>query len=128
MHAIAQNFPLDPTDLDRRRYAAFFRSLKYVLPCGACRRSYSRFIARGDTKLRASSFVDRRAVCEWVFRVHNAVNLKLDRPPKRRLDSVLKFYERFRGKCSSDGCNASRGPGYRKYRSRVVIERRRAIT
>ena len=38
LHAISFNYPLNPTKLQKRKHKEFITNLKYVLPCGHCRK------------------------------------------------------------------------------------------
>ena len=37
LHTISFNYPVKPTEKDKKRYMNFIKSLQYVLPCRYCR-------------------------------------------------------------------------------------------
>lgn len=95
-------------------YFLFFKHLKDVLPCGACRENYSRIISKGPLKLDMSVFESRDTLSYWAFRLHNKVqediykksSCKFNKPKynntKKHYKEMYNFYEKFRAKCSSD--------------------------
>ena len=40
LHTISFNYPVKPTDKQKKEYLQFFKSLKDVLPCKYCRKNY----------------------------------------------------------------------------------------
>ena len=128
LHCIAANYTPDKL----QGYLMFFNSLKYVLPCGACRKNYTR-ILKEILPLKKSVFKNRETFSLWLFMLHNQVQRDIyantlnvrDRPRYKdtREDflSTVRFYEQFRAKCTKDmyGCTIPL-KGQRK-RSRVLI-------
>lgn len=107
LHLISLNYPMNPTNQHKRDYRTFFLVLRKVLPCGACRNSYTDFVLRNPkTKLTWGAFQSRESLSRWVFTLHNAVNAKLCKPVKTDLVGTLTFYEQFRAQCNKDkkGC------------------------
>lgn len=107
LHLISLNYPMSPTVPQKRDYRRFFLSLRKVLPCGACRKSYNDFVKiKEATKLTESALKNRESLSRWVHTLHNHVNMKLCKPVKNDLVGTLKFYEQFRAQCNKDknGC------------------------
>ena len=46
IHAIAINYPKNPTFQEKREYSNFFKSLKDALPCLACAKHYEENIKK----------------------------------------------------------------------------------
>ena len=128
LHCIAANYTPDKA----YGYMTFFKSLKYVLPCGACRKNYTR-ILKEVLPLKKSVFKNRETFMLWLFMLHNQVqrdiyantlNVK-DRPKYKDTHedflNTVRFYEQFRAKCTKNayGCTIPL-KGQRK-RSRVLI-------
>lgn len=113
LHCIAANYTPDKL----QGYLMFFESLKYVLPCGACRKNYTR-ILKEVYPLKKSVFKNRKTFCTWLFMLHNQVQRDIyaktlnvrDKPKYKdtRKDFLVtvRFYEQFRAKCTKDsyGC------------------------
>lgn len=43
---VVQTYPRHPTSDERRAARAFFKSQRYLIPCGTCKRNYARIIRR----------------------------------------------------------------------------------
>jgi hypothetical protein len=128
LHCIVANYSPDKY----KGYLMFFNSLKYVLPCGACRKNYTR-ILKEVLPLKRSVFKNRETIMLWLFMLHNQVQRDIyasslnvrDKPKYKdtREDflSTVRFYEQFRAKCTKDsyGCVVPL-KGQRK-RSRILI-------
>ena len=56
LHTMSFNYPVNPTNEDKKHYKEFFITLQYVLPCVGCKKSYGEFIADelilGDENLK----------------------------------------------------------------------------
>lgn len=113
LHVISLNYRPEM----RSGYRAFFESLRYVLPCGACRDNYAR-ILRETLPLSDEALSCRRSMAMWVFLLHNQVqrdifektHLESNRPKFEDTVSdfnrAMSFYEKFRARCVRDqyGC------------------------
>ena len=98
----------------KKGYFLFFKHLKDVLPCGACRDNYTRIISKGPLKLDMCVFESRETLSYWLFRLHNKVQndiykkslCKFNKPKytdtKKDYNRMYKFYETFRAKCTTD--------------------------
>jgi len=98
----------------------FLKSLKGVLPCGACRNSFSEIINGKDEKLKLNmkKLESRETLSYWLFLVHNAVqrgiyegtlnkaNKPVYKDTKEDYKKAMKKYELMRAKCykNSHGC------------------------
>lgn len=122
MHMISFNYPTNPTTIQKKQYMEFFHSLKNVLPCKACRESFTDFVENDpEVKIRVKHFKSRDTLGRWVFDLHNKVNKKLKKPTYKNFERTRNFYEKFRANCSKDktGCHTPmRG---QKKRSIVTI-------
>lgn len=106
-HCVAEGYPIHPSPEKKVEYRRYFESLGYVLPCCYCRDSYSIFITTGDTKLTDADLVSRDTLTAWFYRMHQAVNKKLEIDYGVTLEEVRQRYGSFRAKCSKD--NAIKG-------------------
>ena len=39
LHLISLNYPLDPSEKEKKMFLSLIKSLKYILPCGICRKN-----------------------------------------------------------------------------------------
>jgi hypothetical protein len=86
-------FPEIPTPQEVKYYAAFFRSLKHVLPCKLCRTSYT-----GWLKAHPPYFSSRTQAVDWVIDMHNSVNERLGKKQytkKQALQQIKKMCKRY---------------------------------
>jgi hypothetical protein len=93
-------------------YKMFFKSLKYILPCGACRINYAN-ILKTKLPLNDNVFSCRESMAMWVFLLHNQVQKDIydktqspsDKPKfkdtKADFFNAMQMYEQFRANCSS---------------------------
>ena len=100
LHTITFNFPLNSTATQRRQYLQLFNSLKYTLPCRACRESYKHIVTSGNTKLNINVMKSRSSVSRWFYRVHNRVNKRIGSKNKKTYSEISKFYENIRASCA----------------------------
>lgn len=115
LHLIALNYNQEL----KEGYKQFFKSLAFVLPCGACRSNYQRILTY-DLPLNESVFSCRKSFAMWTFLLHNKVQqdiytkTKMERDKPKYKNTVkdftkaMQFYERFRAQCIKDqyGCTA----------------------
>lgn len=128
LHIMGLNYTPDK----KQGYKQLFNSLKYTLPCGACRTNYKR-ILRSVLPLHDSVFKSRRTMSLWIFKLHNQVQQDIYNKTKKETDiprftnsqkdfkKAMSLYEPFRAKCekNSFGCVVPL-KGSRK-RTRIII-------
>lgn len=98
-HSITFGYPLNPSEQDKIKYKNYFVSLGDVLPCRYCRESYQKFISSGDTALTDEALTNRETLTRWFWRVHEAVNSKLEVDYGITYEDMVEKYESFRAKC-----------------------------
>lgn len=98
-HSVTFGYPLEPSDDEKKWYKKYFESLGHVLPCRYCRESYQKFITTGDTELTDEVMTNRESLTKWFWRVHNAVNNKLEVEYGITYEDLCNKYESFRAIC-----------------------------
>ena len=83
MHIVTLGYPASPSAEEKAGAAAFFNSLRTMIPCPICREHYVAFLAESPVEAATGS---RDALVFWAFTLHNKVN---DRLGKR----ILKWDE-----------------------------------
>ena len=106
LHTISFNYPVKPTDEDKRRYKNFMKSLVYVLPCRYCRenlkKNYKSYpISMEDLK-------DRNAFSKYVYNLHEIVNKMLGKESGLSYCDVRDRYEHFRSRCTTSSIKKSK--------------------
>jgi hypothetical protein len=103
LHSVSFAYPKNPTTRDKKGYMKFFDSLKYVLPCTGCRKSYGNFIVdKNELLLNDDVFENRDKLTKWVYDLHERVNKKLGKTYKITYDEVYEKYNNYRVKDNMD--------------------------
>ena len=76
MHVVTLGYPQIPSAVEQDAVIAYFESLQHVIPCPICREHYSHFLKEMPVRDAAGS---RDAIIEWLFNLHNKVNVQLDK-------------------------------------------------
>ena len=109
LHCIAFNFPLAPTQKQKRDYIRFFKSMGDVLPCKYCRTCYTKMVNEGPLRLTMKIVRDRRTFSKWVYKIHKAVTDRTSKKKTPPFSEVTKTYNSFRASCSSKIDQKSKG-------------------
>jgi len=96
LHSISFGYPVLPSKEDKENYKKYFESIGNVLPCIHCKKSYNMFIKEGDTKLTDDVFESRESLTNWVYKIHQAVNNKLNVDYCVSFSELQNKYETFR--------------------------------
>lgn len=96
LHLVAQGYPKNPSEEDKKNYREFYKSIKNILPCETCKKSYTEYIS----VLPIDFFLnDRNKLIYWIYTIHNFVNFKLINKGKKiiipEMKDVYKKYENF---------------------------------
>jgi hypothetical protein len=73
LHAITRAYPDKPSEMTKKRYLTFFKSIQYVLPCPVCQIGF----ASESKDLKMSTLKNRQTLVKWLITVHNRINKKL---------------------------------------------------
>jgi hypothetical protein len=77
LHIISLAYPDDPTYAEKRAGKELFNALAQLLPCPVCRSHYKEILQANPVE----SWLDnRKSLVEWVWTMHNQVNIKLGKP------------------------------------------------
>jgi len=98
MHSISFNYPVNPTSDEKHQYRNFILKLKYVLPCGKCRKNFSKNLK--TLPLTMSHMKSRVTFSKYIYRLHEVVNKMLGKKSGLSYHEVRERYEHFRARCS----------------------------
>jgi len=98
LHTISFNYPIKPTNKQKKQYYDFFIALQNVLPCGACRNNLKNNLKK--CPLTNKSLKNRDSLSRWVYKLHNIVNKMLKKKCNLSYSQVRNRYETFRARCS----------------------------
>lgn len=102
LHLITFDYRFSPTNAIK--YAQFFESLPYILPCKFCRASLTDYYKKYPF-LNHNSLSPNLDLKRWMYNIHNCVNYKLRKQglnpsPDPKFADVKKYYEEWM-KCNS---------------------------
>lgn len=98
LHIISFNYPVHPTEDDKRNYRNYILSFGKVLPCGKCRENFKMTIKRMPVTNEVLS--SRDCFSRYIYRVHNDVNARLQKKtPNPTFCEVRDQYEVYRARC-----------------------------
>ena len=96
IHAIAFNYPEEPSKEDKQKFKNFIYSLGDVLPCKYCKPAFSKYLE--DIPMEPY-LKDRKGASYWSYLIHDRVNKKLGKksPP---YEEIVKVFEPLRSTCN----------------------------
>jgi hypothetical protein len=98
LHTMSFNYPVNPTPEDKEHYMKFILNLKYVLPCGKCRKNLRKNLKR--LPLTMSHMQSRETFSKYVYHLHELINKMLGKTSGLSYADVRERYEHFRARCA----------------------------
>ena len=100
LHTISFNYPVKPTQKDKKNYKRFIMDLKFVLPCKYCRMNFKKNLK--DLPLTQKDLKNRNNFSRWMFNMHEHINKMLGKKSGLSYETVRERYEHFRARCTID--------------------------
>jgi hypothetical protein len=100
LHTMSFNYPVNPTNEDKRNYMNFVLSLKNVLPCKYCRMNLKTNFKQ--LPLTMSNMKDRESFSRYVYELHELVNRMLHKQSNLTYCEIRERYEHFRSRCTDE--------------------------
>lgn len=98
LHIISFNYPVHPTENDKRNYRNFILSFGKVLPCGKCRENFKLTLKR--MPVTNDILASRNCFSRYIYRIHNDVNARLQKKATNpTFCDVRDQYEVYRARC-----------------------------
>ena len=97
LHTISFNYPVHPTEDEKRHYMDFILSFQNVLPCGKCRKNLVKNFKK--LPLTMKEMESRNTFSKYVYDLHEAVNKMLHKKSNLSYKQVQERYEHFRARC-----------------------------
>jgi hypothetical protein len=100
LHTISFNYPIEPTEEQKKYYYKYFKSLQYILPCRYCRENYEKNLKTHN--LTKAVMKNRESLSRWVYELHEMVNKNLGKSSEKLVNTVFRKFrilENF-GNCS----------------------------
>jgi len=100
LHTMSFNYPVEPTEEDKKLYRNFVLSLKDVLPCKYCRMNLIKNFKQ--LPLKMADMKNRETFSRYLYNLHELVNRMLNKKSNLSYDDVRERYEHFRSRCTLD--------------------------
>ena len=100
LHTMSFNYPVSPTEDDKKHYRDFMLSLQYILPCKYCRQNLTKNYK--VFPLRSSDLENREKFSRYVYKLHEMVNKMLKKKSGLTYCDVRERYEHFRSRCTDE--------------------------
>ena len=97
LHTMSFNYPTNPSEQDKHTYRIFIQKLKYILPCGKCRKNLKKNFAK--LPLLEKHMANRHTFSKYVYDLHEVVNQMLGKKSGLSYRDVRNRYEHFRARC-----------------------------
>ena len=100
LHTMSFNYPVNPSAEDKKHYSDFVYSLRYVLPCKYCRINLTSNLKANP--IRECHLKSRETFSQYIYRLHEIVNKRLDKKSGLSYCDVRERYEHFRSRCTKN--------------------------
>ena len=100
LHTMSFNYPIKPTNNDKKHYKKFISSLQHVLPCKYCRINLKNNFKHYP--IRECDMENRETFSRYVYKLHEIVNKMLNKKSNLTYCDVRERYEHFRSRCTDD--------------------------
>jgi hypothetical protein len=91
------NYPVEPSQKQKKQYAQFILSLQHILPCGKCRENLKKTFKK--MPIAEKDLKGREAFSRYMYNMHEAVNEMLNKHSGLTYEDVRERYEHFRARC-----------------------------
>jgi hypothetical protein len=100
LHTMSFNYPVKPTDEDKKHYREFIYNLRNVLPCKYCRMNLTNNLKQKP--LRMCHMRSRSTFSKYIYELHEIVNKMLNKKSNLTYCEVRERYEHFRSRCTDE--------------------------
>ena len=100
LHMMSFNYPVHPTEEDKKHYKEFILSLQYVLPCKYCRINLTKNFVHYPLKM--IDMKNRESFSKYVYNLHEIINNMLNKKSHLSYEDVRERYEHFRSRCTQN--------------------------
>ena len=100
LHTVSFNYPINPTEDQKKHYFNFYNNLQNILPCRYCRENLAKNLVK--LPLVMDVFKNRDSLSRYVYQLHETVNTMLNKKSGLSYGDVRDRYEHFRSRCLTD--------------------------
>jgi hypothetical protein len=98
LHTMSFNYPVTPSQEDKKHYRDFVINLKYVLPCKYCRKNLKTNFKH--LPLTMNEMKTRETFSRYIYDLHELINKMLKKKSNLSYEDVRERYEHFRSRCT----------------------------
>lgn len=98
IHTISFNYPVNPTEEEKKNYKDFVYNLRNILPCKYCRINLTNNLK--ESPIREDDLKNRETFSRYIYNLHNIINKMLGKKVNITYDEVRDKYENFRARCN----------------------------
>jgi hypothetical protein len=100
LHTMSFNYPVHPTEDDKKHYKDYVYNLRYVLPCKYCRINLTNNLKKKP--LLMCHMKNRGTFSRYIYELHELVNKMLGKKSGLSYCDVRERYEQFRSRCTEE--------------------------
>jgi hypothetical protein len=100
LHIMSFNYPIKPTEENKKHYRDFVYNLRYVLPCKYCRINLTNNLKKKP--LLMCHMKSRAAFSKYIYELHELINKMLGKNSHLTYCDVRERYEHFRSRCTEE--------------------------
>ena len=100
LHTMSFNYPVNPTQEDKKHYKDFIYNLRYVLPCKYCRINLTSNLKQKP--LQMCHMESRETFSRYIYELHELINKMLKKQSNLSYCDVRERYEHFRSRCTEE--------------------------
>jgi hypothetical protein len=98
LHTMSFNYPVHPTEENKKNYRDFVLMLEHVLPCGKCRKNLRKNFKK--LPLKIEDMESRETFSKYIYNLHEVVNKMLGKKSGLTYENIRERYEHFRARCA----------------------------
>ena len=100
LHTVSFNYPVEPTEEQKKNYYNFYSNLVNILPCRYCRENLCKNFKK--LPLNKSVFKNRDSLSRYIYAIHEEINKMLGKKSNLTYEMVRDRYEHFRSRCLNE--------------------------
>jgi hypothetical protein len=100
LHTMSFNYPVEPTNEQKKQYREFVLNLQHVLPCKYCRMNLTTNFKQ--MPLTMGVMKNRDSFSRYIYELHELVNKMLKKKSNLSFCDVRERYEHFRSRCTDE--------------------------
>ena len=100
LHTVSFNYPINPTNFQKKKYMSLIKNMQYTLPCKHCRINLKNNLKNHPITMEC--MVSRETFSKYVYKLHEIINKMLNKKSGLSYCDVRERYENFRARCTDE--------------------------